>query len=243
MGKLILNYKEIQSTNREAERLIFDGSIVENAFLVTEYQSDGKGRMRNKWYSEPGKNLLMSWIVFHEVLSVSSQFLLSKAVSLAIIDVLDEYTIRCSIKWPNDIVCHSKKLGGILIENNIMGSRIRHSIAGIGLNVNQLEFPAFPYEASSMKGITGKTYSVKLVRDQLIAALDKRLSQIHPEDSSRIDEDYLKHLYRMNAKAEFICEGHEFEGILRGVDELGQILVESAEGIKSYGFHEIKMNY
>jgi len=243
MGKPILNYKEIPSTNREAERLILEGIVVENTFLVAEYQSDGKGRSQNKWISEAGKNLLMSWIVFTEVLSVSRQFLLSKAVSLALIDMLNDFAIPCRIKWPNDIVFHSNKLGGILIENSIMGSKIRHSIAGIGLNVNQLDFPSFPYAAVSMASVSGKNFELIEVRDHLIAALEKRLELIQAKDFSILDLDYLNHLFRLDEAAVFSAEGSEFEGIIRGVDETGQLLVERGAVLSSFGFHEIKLKY
>ena len=150
MERNMITYAELDSTNGEAARLSASGSLMGEFFVSANYQLDGKGQAGRKWVSDPGMNLLMSWVVFPAFLSVNQQFQLSKAVSLAISDLLEGYSISCRIKWPNDIISNSGKIAGILIENSWQGSEIRQSIVGIGLNVNQKTFPVFPYVAAGM---------------------------------------------------------------------------------------------
>ena len=69
------------------------------------------------WLAEPGKNVLMSLVLYPEFLNATRQFLISKAVSVAIAEVLEKYTGNIKIKWPNDIYANGRKLAGILIEN------------------------------------------------------------------------------------------------------------------------------
>lgn len=150
MNHAPITYREIDSTNAEAARRLGHGSVPEGLVILADYQSGGRGQGGNGWTSAAGKNILMSWIVFPAFLSVQDQFQLSKAVSLAITDFLGTYSIAAKIKWPNDILCDGAKICGILIENSIMGEQLRHSIVGIGLNVRQEAFPAFPWKATSM---------------------------------------------------------------------------------------------
>jgi BirA family biotin operon repressor/biotin-[acetyl-CoA-carboxylase] ligase len=146
----LLTYREVDSTNAEAARLLREEPLPGGTVIRADYQSGGRGQGKNSWVSDRGKNLLMSWIVYPAFLSVQDQFQLSKAVSLGITDFLAAHSMEASVKWPNDILCNGSKICGILIENAVMGGRLRHSIAGIGLNVHQETFPLFQWRATSM---------------------------------------------------------------------------------------------
>ncbi len=97
----------------------------------------------------------MSLLLFPAFLSASRQFQLSRVTSLAICDTLQLENVNPVIKWPNDILTLRGKIAGILIEHGITGGNISHTIVGIGLNLNQSEFPAFPMNATSLFLETG----------------------------------------------------------------------------------------
>jgi BirA family biotin operon repressor/biotin-[acetyl-CoA-carboxylase] ligase len=243
MERKVITYPSLHSTNSEAARLISIATASQSLYVVSDFQEDGRGQGSNRWVSDAGKNLLMSWIVFPAFLSVHLQFLLSKAVSLAISDLLIDQSIPCEIKWPNDIISNNMKIGGILIENSLMGSTIKHSIIGIGLNINQSDFPAFAYTASSMRVLSGREYVVSELRDLLIQKLENRYDQLKSGDSELIDKQYLNRLFRLNKESLFSKGDQEFSGVIRGVSEMGELMVETNVGITNYGFHEIKIQY
>jgi BirA family biotin operon repressor/biotin-[acetyl-CoA-carboxylase] ligase len=236
-------YREIDSTNAEAARMLKSGQLPEGAVIVSDYQIGGRGQGKNIWVSDPGKNILMSWIVYPAFLSVQDQFQLSKAVSLAITDFLGEHSLQASIKWPNDILCSGAKICGILIENSVMGDQLRHSIVGIGLNVQQRVFPDFPWRATSMYIEAGTDEAPGILAEELAGFLDARYDQLAGggTGTGEISRTYLQRLYRMDTPSDFTDGSSEFTGVIRGVDDSGRILVESGSSVRSYGFHEIRM--
>ena len=139
----IIHLPEVTSTNSYAKEMLKDKRPPEGTVIVADHQTAGKGQDGNSWESEAGKNILMTLILYPSFVEISSQFRISMAVALGIIDFLKEILPdqRILIKWPNDIYVGKGKIGGILINNEIMGDHFEHVIAGIGLNVNQLRFP------------------------------------------------------------------------------------------------------
>jgi BirA family biotin operon repressor/biotin-[acetyl-CoA-carboxylase] ligase len=243
MGSQVLNYTELNSTNSEAEQLILNGEITSQALIVADYQTNGRGTGKNIWQSEAGKNLLFSWIIFPAFLSVNMHFQLSKAVSLAITDFLMDHSIAAQIKWPNDILYEDKKIAGILIENSLVGTTFKHSIIGIGLNVNQKEFPLFPIPAISMSTITSLSYKLMELLNGLNLSLGNRYEQLKTGDSGQIDLAYLDRMYRLNKESGFISGNKEFRGMIHGVNEMGELIVETKSGLSTFGFHDIKLIY
>ncbi len=132
--KNIIYLHEVESTNNYANQLILSDAAEEGTVVLAHYQKKGKGQHGNNWESEDEKNLLMSIIIFPGFLDAGKQFLISKVVSLALIDFLKTETEDVSIKWPNDIYVGKNKIAGILIENSVKGTNMFSAILGIGLN-------------------------------------------------------------------------------------------------------------
>ena len=243
MSPQLLRYREVDSTNTEAGRLLKAGELSEGAIILADYQRTGRGQGDHSWISSPGKNLLMSWVMYPAFLSVSHQFSLSKAVSLAIRDLLSDHGIDVMIKWPNDILCRGNKICGILLENSVMGESIRHSIAGIGLNVNQESFPDFPWKPTSMKLETGREKETGLLAGELGYLLAKRCAQLQNEGPQCLDQEYLQAFYYLDESHDFTDGEKIFPAVARGVDESGRLLLEINGATDAFGFHEVKMIY
>jgi BirA family transcriptional regulator, biotin operon repressor / biotin---[acetyl-CoA-carboxylase] ligase len=240
IGSNLLFFKNLPSTNSHAASLVKENEVSEGAVIYTNYQSSGRGHGGNKWESEEGKNLLISIILFPSMIAPEDQFLLSMAVSLGICDFLDRYTSGISIKWPNDIYVNNDKIAGILIENSIMGGIIEHTIAGIGININQTKFLSNAPNPVSLSNITGRQYDLTVCLDQLTSDLDKRYKFLIGEEAGLIRHDYLYRLYRHNQW----CKYHDLNGVFTGrllnVSDTGKLNVERAEGtINEYSFKEI----
>lgn len=165
IGKKIIHYKEIDSTNDEARRLIKKGEG-EGLVLIADVQLKGKGKPGRIWHSPPG-NLYLSAVVkpFKNPQELSSITLLG---TRAVINAIDKTCgLKGEIKKPNDVILNGKKIGGILVERLSSG----HLILGVGVNLNN-----FPEEvkgtATSLKKETGEEIPVKEFFAILISALD-----------------------------------------------------------------------
>ena len=161
----MLNYVRLEqtdSTNAYLQRRQSECDI-RNWVVSADEQTAGKGMGNNGWESEVGKNLTFSLAVDMGFLPAERQFLLSQAVPLGIIEVLDELlpAETLSIKWPNDIFYENRKLAGILINSTIKASMMDVSIIGIGLNVNQMQFQDWPTHPISLKMISGKDFDLQ----------------------------------------------------------------------------------
>ena len=144
---------------------------------MTNNQTSGRGQMNNSWISEPYKNLTFSLFTTLKKVKVEHQAYLNFAVSLAIYDVLLEYDVpNLYIKWPNDIMSGKKKICGILIENTFSHSRIKNTIIGIGLNVNQEKFHKNLTNASSLKIILKKSIELEALMNTIINHINLKIS-------------------------------------------------------------------
>ena len=165
----IIKLNAIDSTNSYLKQLSNNGKLHDYTVVVTKHQTNGKGQMGSKWESQEAKNLTFSLFKDVSFLNLNSTFFLSIVSSLAIVRALDHFMIpKLKVKWPNDILSESKKICGILIENVVKQGKVKGTIIGIGLNINQTEFKKLP-QASSLILLTGMVYNT----DELMKAILK----------------------------------------------------------------------
>jgi BirA family biotin operon repressor/biotin-[acetyl-CoA-carboxylase] ligase len=169
--------ESVDSTNRHMNRKT-DADLSDGFVVASLYQSAGRGQGEKYWHSEPGKNLLMSVYWKPDFIEAANVVELSKAVAAGIQDMLKENHIETWMRYPNDIYAGNKKIAGILIENTLRGSKVQHSVIGIGLNVNQTEFPADLPNPVSMKNLTGDDYDLKDCLNVLCNHLEKNYLQL-----------------------------------------------------------------
>jgi BirA family transcriptional regulator, biotin operon repressor / biotin---[acetyl-CoA-carboxylase] ligase len=231
IGRKLIEKEATGSTNDLAESLLRQGHLPEGTVIAASYQTGGKGQGSHTWYSEKGKNLLLSVILQPSYLEARDQFLVSMFVSLGIRDMLMEMTenINVEIKWPNDIIAEKKKIAGILINNAISGRYLSRSIIGIGLNVNQENFPAEAGDPVSLKMLTLKEHELSGCRRHLFDSLNKRLVQITCSPG-RLKEDYLGSLHRYRKMANYEISKRIIEAMITGVDEFGRLCLISKGG-------------
>ena len=169
----IIGLEETDSTNRYLSDLCDNAPTapIEYTTVTARFQTSGKGQRGNSWESEAGQNLLFSTVLYPRFVEARRQFVLSQIVSLAVKEELDTYTEGISIKWPNDIYWHEKKICGMLIENVLEGNRIGRCIPGIGINLNQTVFRSPAPNPVSLKQITGRDYDAPTVLDGFLCRL------------------------------------------------------------------------
>lgn len=218
------------STNTLMRELLAKGEWPEEElFLYAGYQTAGRGQTGNGWESEPDKNLICSILLPNKNL-----YFLNIAVSVAIIRLIGE---PFTIKWPNDIYYRDKKLAGILLENAIVGSMVKYSIAGVGLNVNQTKFTSDAPNPVSLKQITGKTYDI----DQLMKDLFEAVKAVLDEPEERIWSEYKDHLYRREGWHAYEDHNGRFEARIIDVLPTGEIVLQDKQGNERiYHFKQIR---
>ena len=238
----IIRVKQTASTNCHLLQLSEKKNLTEGTVVVADNQTQGRGIDGNAWESEPNANICMSVILYPVSVKASEQFILSKAISLAVYDFISEYiqATRVYVKWPNDVYVDEKKITGILIENFISGAYISKTIAGIGVNINQERFFSDAPNPVSLRQLTGKTYSL----EKCLHALHERIASRYRmmiDDTKSLNSDYLLHLYRLGKLHRYVANGSAFDATITGVNNYGMLEMLAANGEhKTFGFKEVK---
>lgn len=228
------------STNNYAANALLTERPAEGTVFVTNSQYDGRGQASSRWESEPDKNLTFSIILYPDFIEISNQFEISKMISLGVADFLKDKTGEITIKWPNDIYIGDRKAAGILIENSVRIKSISSCIVGIGLNINQQVFSNDLPNPVSLGQVTGQTYDLVHCLDDLCLKMDARYNQLMNRSFSRIDQDYVKMLYRLGEWSLYTDKNGTYEGRILGVDRTGQLQIEALSGkINRYQFKEV----
>jgi BirA family biotin operon repressor/biotin-[acetyl-CoA-carboxylase] ligase len=215
-------------------------TCAEGFVVITENQFAGKGQRGNTWVAEAGKNLTLSVLFKPTFLLPSKQFYMSMACSLAVADWLVGINIKdVKVKWPNDVYVGNKKIAGILIENQIRGVSIQHSVWGIGININQTNFGEF--RATSVYNVSGVQQNLLTCFKTLMQAIEKRYLQLKAGNSKQLKQDYLSTLLAYKTEQQFKDEVGVFTGMIEDVLDTGHIVIRSDKQIKQYHLKEVSL--
>ncbi len=173
--------ESLDSTNNEVRRRL-DG--LDNLSVVAaRSQTAGRGQGDHIWTSAPGENLTFTMLVRYSParpLRARDAVRINDAVSSALLEFLSAYGIQAWVKPPNDIWVGELKICGLLIENILRGKDVALTILGVGLNVNQTEFPDFLPNPVSMAMLTGRRYELEPTLKRLREALVSHLRDLLP---------------------------------------------------------------
>lgn len=252
VGKSIKYLPTCHSTNDFCQQLAESNSI-ENGFCVyTDFQTSGRGQRGNIWEGEVGKNIMMSIFLKPDFMKAADQFQVNIAVSLGIYRAILLFIKEISnqklqilfdnlkIKWPNDVYFEDNKIGGILIENTILGSNLSSSVIGIGLNVNQLVFENT--KASSLKKVLGLVNDLEIsqIMKLIFEQIECSYLQLKMGELEQLKNEYLNRLFRIHEWHYFRKNGYVFNGKIIGIDNYGRLEVETESDIDFFDFKEIE---
>ena len=229
----ILHFDEIASTNVYLYDKMTEKTDISDTVVVAAYQTAGRGMDKNRWESEAGKNLLFSIALNVNYLEAENQFMISQAVSVAIVETLLQFidNQQLYIKWPNDIYFGDKKLAGMLIQNTIEGKMMGTTIIGVGLNVNQIEFSSDIPNPISMKMITGEEYDLEKLLNLLIVNIKDAVESLRLEGNpDKIDQKYISKMYRFGKWADYVYQNQVKVLKINGFDKYGRLLLSDKEG-------------
>jgi BirA family transcriptional regulator, biotin operon repressor / biotin---[acetyl-CoA-carboxylase] ligase len=235
-GKLHL-FPSIESTNTYAMQEAAKGAP-HGSVYVAEEQSAGRGRGDHAWHSEPFTGIYVS-ILLRPHMSAADGLWLSLASGLAVQRAIEIATkLVTDIRWPNDLLFKQRKIGGILVEMNAEASGVRHAVIGIGINVNQAQFPpGLNGEATSLRLGTGREIQRE---DLLVGVLQCLIEEIdalvQPQSFTASCAEILRRLEAKSTwtrgKQVFVDEAGGYAGITAGLDEKGFLLVRTDGGTR-----------
>ncbi|MFT4698218.1 MAG: BirA family biotin operon repressor/biotin-[acetyl-CoA-carboxylase] ligase [Flavobacteriaceae bacterium] len=241
----IIKLNAIDSTNSYLIELSKITAVPDETIVVAKEQTKGRGQMGASWYSKIGETLTFSIFKRLKNYPIEHQANISLAVSIGIQKALTTLFIPdVLIKWPNDILSESKKLAGILIENQVKQGNVTVSIIGVGLNVNNESFENLP-QATSMFLSSLKKYKLDVVLKVIADFILIELSQLETTSFSKLKEHYEKLLFRKDKITVFEnLLGEKFNGKIKGINQTGQIIIETEDNpFQEYNLREIKMLY
>jgi len=227
------------------------GRSADFVVYAAENQVEGRGQRGNRWSSRRGENLTFSISVKPSSIVADRQSVISVITALAVCDYLESKDITSKIKWPNDIYVNDRKICGILVENRLSGTNLVFSVIGIGLNLNQTEFPPDIPNPTSIALETGSGKRMN-PREELPVFLERFRTLYGQVGDSALEsalyDRYENILYRRGELHDYrelsLRDGAvtgEVKGVIRGVDRTSfRLLLETELGmVKDYGFKEI----
>lgn len=206
-----LHFDEIDSTNNYLKNSY---QLLDNfTFVSADYQSKGKGRNDRVWESSKGLNLMFSVLIKDpKLLNESTSLSLMAAVEVA--KLLEYYKLsHVSIKWPNDVLVNVKKICGILLE----GQLPNYLVIGIGLNVNQKEFPDnLRRPATSMSNELGKGIDLEILKEKLFQSIVNNFNKLNKDEYLIY---FKEHNYLLSKRVKVNINHQTFIGEVVGVDD------------------------
>ncbi len=165
IGRKVVYYTTLTSTMDAARHAARSGTP-DGTVVIAGEQTAGKGRLKRAWLSPPG-NIALSIVLYPDIADLPYLVMIA---SLAVVHAIEKAGgVKAQIKWPNDILINGKKVGGILIENEMKSNKVALSIIGIGINVdlNIAANTEISATAASLKSKTGQDLRIKIIRSRL----------------------------------------------------------------------------
>lgn len=244
IGRLTVSFDQLDSTNDLATRWIAKSKPIDGTVITAQYQQQGRGQIGREWFGSPGQNLAYTAIMYPEHITAEMALHCLMALSVSVLRAVQEVfrLDHLSLKWPNDLYWRDKKLGGMLIQSSLSGRNVQHLIFGVGINVNEREFPAQLQNPVSLLQILGRQSDPGTLILTLNEQLDQAYQWIRNGAWQKIMEEYHAVLFGKGQRRSFVDlrTGETFSGEVSGVDESGRLCVDTDAGSKYFNMRELK---
>lgn len=226
IGQKVIYFLRLASTMDVARQEALRGAAGGTVIMAGK-QTAGRGRRKRLWLSPPG-NIALSVVLYP---TVSSLPYLMMIASLVVVHSIEAVTgLKAQIKWPNDILIAGRKVGGILIENEVKGNKVTYAIVGIGINVVlwPSDIAGISFPATSLDKEAGRSVEKT---DVIVALLTEfeRLYLALPEVKS-IYQAWRDRLDTLGKRVYVISGGTRLEGVAESVDKRGALILRHTDG-------------
>lgn len=238
VGRQFVYIQQVDSTNSmllESKEFKKSGTVV-----LAEEQESGRGRKEREWLSQPGQNLTFSILL--RAVNGKKVNIINLGASLAVAQAIENlYQLKTSLKWPNDVLISGRKVAGILLESTSKGSDLDRVVIGIGINVNQANFPGrYLVEPTSIK----KEFKSRGNREKLLSEVLNLFEEILikiDENPNEILEDWKERCKIIGEKIKIESEKETKFGIFDDLDENGFLILKSGEKTEKIHFGDVSL--
>lgn len=250
IGSSHQHFEVLDSTNLAATQIIAKARPKEGLVISADAQTAGAGQIGSVWHSEYGKNCLFSIVLYPAFLKAEYGFYLQMSVCNAIKTAVSRLfpSLDLRIKWPNDLYCNGQKLAGLLIQTAVRGYFLDYAVVGIGINVNQTNFPLDIGNPTSLQLLTKQEISRSQVMSEILHCLDDYYDKLksHSHDvayMSFILSEFTSNLYLLKEWAIYQDNNGLIQELyLDGVRPDGRLILNDRKGNGAlYNFKEIKL--
>ncbi len=245
IGKEVYSFDVIDSTNKKAKELAEKG-CGSGSLITARAQNAGVGRRGRSWTSEKDTGIYMS-LVLRPEMDTERVSMLTLVAALSTAKALEQFLKDKNhiphIKWPNDIVINGKKICGILTELSLKDSDIDFVIVGIGINVTNSSFPEdIQNTASSILLECGVEIENKLLITEIWKAFEVYYDRfLQTQDFTDLKQEYESYLINKGKCVKVLDPKGEYQGIARGINQKGELLVETETGFLEVSSGEVSV--
>lgn len=230
LGSTLLRFDSLASTNDLAREMAAGGAD-EGVSVLARAQSAGRGRQGREWSSPPGAGLYFS-VILRPEMKPSGATVITFAAAVAVAETLaSDFNLGVDIKWPNDVMAGGRKISGILVETAVEGEQLLYAVLGIGVNLNQQDFPGELKEtATSILIESGR----RVEPDEFLSRLTDRLEHWYRaaiSDARAVMDRWQKlSSYARDCPVRVRVTEGELDGVTRGIADSGALIIELAGG-------------
>jgi BirA family biotin operon repressor/biotin-[acetyl-CoA-carboxylase] ligase len=211
LGRRVLIYERLDSTNTLAASFATDPGN-EGVVILADAQTAGRGQHGRSWVSHAGLGVWLSVLLFPPP-PLRRPVILAAWAAYSVCETIRQMTsLEAKIKWPNDVLIHSRKVCGILVEQGT------GTVVGIGLNVNQDESDfvnsALP-QAGSLAIMAGQNFPCTEVARRLIHTLDEEYDRLRQGDLATLESCWKSRLGLLGKQVTVECHHASHKGRLR----------------------------
>jgi len=229
IGRKIYYFDSVSSTMDIAMQLGLKNST-EGTLVLTESQTKGRGRLGREWFSPRYKGIYLSLILKPKIL-LNQAPVLTLMASVSICEAIKEIAaLEAQIKWPNDILIHQKKLGGILTEINAEMDGIRFIVIGIGLNVNN-DKKALINGATSLKEQKKEGINRIELLQEILRAIEKNYLTFQEKGAQSIIDKWRDYNITLGKRVKVYSHKEHIEGQAVDIDIDGGLLLRTDSGL------------
>lgn len=231
VGQTVVYCAQVDSTNIRARRLAEDGAEA-GTLVVSDQQTKGRGSRGRIWESPAGNSIYMT-LLLRPDFSPAHASMLTLVMGLSCAQGIRQVTeAPVQIKWPNDVVLNGKKVVGILTEMNAQVDYIEYLVTGVGVNINEKEFPEdLKDKATSLALQLGRNFSRAQIGAAILEAFEKNYEIFRKtEDLTGLKEAYQQVLVNRGKQVRVLDPVRPYKGRALGIDEKGRLLVEREDG-------------
>lgn len=229
LGKRLLYFDSLASTMDMASQLGMKG-LPEGTVILAETQTKGRGRLGRTWLSPKYKGLYLSLILRPEI-APQQVSIITLLTAVSICEAIKQALhIETQIKWPNDILLHHKKLGGILTELNAEVDEVNFVVIGIGLNVNN-DKKNLISGAASLKEAKKEQLSRVALLQEVLRKIEQNYFLFQKKGPQPIIEKWREFNTTLGKRIKVYSHNEHIEGNAFNIDKDGALLLRKDSGV------------